>query len=63
MASNPKAAGTMVKIKKKVVILYSAVILSIWPPKVPANLFPMAIAIYQIPNIIAIILPGTNLLM
>ena len=62
MISNPNPIGTKVKIKKKVVIEYCAVISSIIPPIDPAVLFPIAIAKYQTPNIIAIMRPGTNLL-
>lgn len=60
--STPAAAGIIKNNKKKVEREYSAVIESIIPPVVPANLLPIAIAKYQIPNINAIIRPGTNLL-
>ena len=51
----------MVNIKKKADNEYFSVIFSICPPRVAANLFPMAIAKYHIPNIKAIIRPGTSL--
>jgi hypothetical protein len=60
--TNPAVAGTIVNIKKNVDKEYCSVILSICPPNNAANLFPMAIAKYHIPNINAIILEGTNLL-
>ena len=60
ITNNPAAIGTIVKIKKNVDKEYCAVMFSISPPTAAANLFPMAIARYQIPNIKAIILAGTN---
>ena len=61
MMSPPATAGTIVKIKKKVLKLYSLVMFSICPPTTAASLCPMATAKYHTPNIKAIILPGTNL--
>lgn len=60
--NTPKPIGMKVKIKKKVVMEYCAVISSIIPPKEPAVLLPIAMAKYHIPNMIPIILPGANLL-
>src|SRR5690606_3789863 len=56
----PATVGTIVNIKKKVESEYCSVILSICPPRSAANLFPIAIAKYHIPNIKAIIRAGTN---
>jgi uncharacterized paraquat-inducible protein A len=60
--NNPAAAGIKKNNKKKKLIECSSVILSIISPAVPANLFPMPIARYQIPKTNAIIVPGINLL-
>ena len=59
--NNPATVGTTVNIKKKVESEYCSVIFSICPPTTAANLLPIAIAKYHIPNIRAIILAGTSL--
>ena len=61
-AINPTAIGRMVKIKKKVDIEYSALILSIRLPVAPASQFPIAVHVNQTPNINPTSLAGANLL-
>ncbi|MCY1552590.1 hypothetical protein D9M68_889970 [compost metagenome] len=54
--------GRMVKIRKKVEIEYSALILSIKPPDFPARKLPMAVQVNQTPNIKPTSFAGANLL-
>ena len=61
ITNKPATIGTIVKIKKNVDNEYAFVMFSISPPTAAANLLPIAIAKYQIPNIKAIIRAGTNL--
>ena len=61
ITNNPATVGTIVKIKKNVDKLYCWVMFSICPPITAANLFPIAIAKYHIPNIKAIMRGGTSL--
>lgn len=58
----PAIIGIIVKMRKKLVIFDFFAISSIIPPIDAANLLPIAMAKYHIPNINAIILPGTSLL-
>lgn len=60
ITTTPATAGIMANNIKKVLKLYSSENFPTNPPNDPAALLPMAIAKYHIPNIKAIILPGTN---
>lgn len=60
MTTTPAIAGIIANKIKNVLKLYSSENLPTNPPNDPAALLPMAIAKYHIPNIKAIILPGTN---